>query len=426
MELLRATNVVLGLVTNGDRWMLVQARPQESAGFASWLAHLWLEEPVTLQAFRSLLGLHRFFSVPDDETLEALLRRSQEDQQEVTDQLGLQVRRAVEVLVRTLDRADQDAGRLLLADTPESRIYEAALTVMMRLVFLFCAEERDMLPLKDDFYEQNYAVSRLSEALRETADQHGEEVLERRYDAWCRLLATFRAVHGGVSHDLLRLPAYGGGLFDPDRFPFLEGRLGRKGWREEEADPLPVDNRTVLHLLEALQILQVRVPGGGQGEARRLSFRALDIEQIGHVYEGLLDHAAVRASELTLCIEGAKGREIEVPLSRLEETRASGKLAEWLGKETGKSAATIERALVEAVAAASGGDGQGTPTSLNPGGLRRGLRAGIDATRGRLQTLCGEDVGLFERLLPFALLVRNDSFGYPLVVMPGSVYVTRG
>jgi len=44
-------------------------------------------------------------------------------------------------------------------------------------------------------------------------------------DAWNRLLATFRAVYGGVRHDRLTLIAYGGSLFDPDRFPFLEGRI---------------------------------------------------------------------------------------------------------------------------------------------------------------------------------------------------------
>ena len=31
----------------------------------------------------------------------------------------------------------------------------------------------------------------------------------------------------------------------------------------------------------------------GTSEARKLSYRALDIEQIGHVYEGLLDHVAL-------------------------------------------------------------------------------------------------------------------------------------
>jgi hypothetical protein len=46
----------------------------------------------------------RFFGVAESETLEALLAESAADQQEVTDQLGWQVRRAVEVLVAALDR----------------------------------------------------------------------------------------------------------------------------------------------------------------------------------------------------------------------------------------------------------------------------------------------------------------------------------
>ena len=71
MELLRRTGVRLGLVTNGERWMLVDAPPNETTGFASWYAALWLEEPITLRAFRSLLGVRRFFGVPDDETLDS-------------------------------------------------------------------------------------------------------------------------------------------------------------------------------------------------------------------------------------------------------------------------------------------------------------------------------------------------------------------
>jgi hypothetical protein len=208
--------------------------------------------------------------VPDKETLEVMLAESASNQQEVTDQLGYQVRRAVEVLIQSLDRADQDHGRELLTGLPETVLYEAALTVMMRLVFLFSAEERELLLQGDPLYDQHYSVSTLGEQLRETADQHSEEILERRHDAWCRLLSTFRAVFGGVQHERLKLPAYAGNLFNPDRFPFLEGRQAKTSWRDMLANPLPVNNRTVLHLLEALQLLQVKVPGGGPAEARRL------------------------------------------------------------------------------------------------------------------------------------------------------------
>jgi hypothetical protein len=161
MELLHATGVRLGLVTNGEQWMIVDAPKDETTGFASWYAHLWFEEPVTLRAFRSLLGVSRFFSVQVGDTLAAMLAESATHQQEVTDQLGLQVRRAVEVLIQSFDRADQDHQRALLAGVPETVLYEAALTVMMRLVFLFSAEERGLLLLGDPMYDQHYAVSTL-------------------------------------------------------------------------------------------------------------------------------------------------------------------------------------------------------------------------------------------------------------------------
>ncbi|MGV2340950.1 MAG UNVERIFIED_CONTAM: hypothetical protein LVR18_45525 [Planctomycetaceae bacterium] len=64
-----------------------------------------------LRAFRSLLSVQRFFGVPDDQTLESLLAKSASNQQEVTDQLGYQVRKAVEVLIHSLDKADQDFGQ---------------------------------------------------------------------------------------------------------------------------------------------------------------------------------------------------------------------------------------------------------------------------------------------------------------------------
>lgn len=402
MQLLHDTGVRLGLVTNGDQWMLVDAPKGETTGYASWFAPLWLEEPKTLQAFRTLLDSYRFFGVSEEETLERLLAQSAQDQQEVTDQLGYQVRRAVEVLVSSIDKANRDSGGALLRGVPEAVLYEAALTVMMRLVFLFCAEERDLLLLGDELYDKNYAVSTLREQLRGTATDFGEEVLQRRNDAWSRLLTTFRAVYGGVRHDRLKIPAYKGKLFDPDRFPFLEGRQAKTSWTDTASQPLPVDNRTVLHLLEALQVLQVKLPGGGPATPRKLSFRALQITQIGHVYEGLLDHTAVRASEVVLGLSGTRDAEPEVPLAQLEALMAKGEdaLLQFLKGETGRSSvATIKKLLA---------------LKLD------------DQTLSRLRTACESEPGLWERVKPFAGLIRLDTFDYPVVVLPGGVYVTGG
>ncbi|UUO15317.1 Eco57I restriction-modification methylase domain-containing protein [Dolichospermum heterosporum] len=417
MELLHACNVRLGLVTNGEHWMLVNAPRGETAGYISWYGSLWLEEHITLRAFKSLLSVYRFFSVDNSQILEQLLADSLTDQQEVTDQLGYQVRKAVEVLVQALDRIDQDRNRTLLTGISETQLYQAALTIMMRLVFLFSAEERGLLLLGDPIYDLYYAVSTIREQLQQKADKEGEEILERRYDAWCRLLATFRAVYAGVDHDSLKLPAYGGSLFDPDRFPFLEGRTEGTTWETSSAAPIPVNNRIVLHLLEALQILQIKV--AGTVEPRRLSFRALDIEQIGHVYEGLLDHTAVRATSPVLGLVGTKYQEPEIELGELgiknEEFRMKNlemgvgnkkpklednqDLIKFLKKATGRSETALKKAL------------QVELTSYE---------------EQRLLTACNNDLDLFNQVRPLAGLVRLDTLGYPVVIPAGSVYVTQG
>jgi hypothetical protein len=397
MELLHATEIRLGLVTNGEQWMLVDAPRGETTGFTTWYASLWFDERSTLNAFQSLLGVRRFFGVAEDETLENLLARSANHQQEITDQLGLQVRHAVEILIQAVDKAEQNAGARRDAPLQPDMLYEAALTVMMRLVFLLSAEERKLLPIDDDQYSNYYAVSTLREQLQTLASQQGEEVLERRFDAWSRLLAVFRAVHGGIRHQELNLPAYGGSLFDPNRYPFLEGRSNKGEVKSGKEVPLAIDNRTVLHLLDALQLLRV------DGEMRRLSFRALDVEQIGHVYEGLLDHKAVRAVEVMLGLGGAKRLEPEMALSKLEQERVKGEASfvAWLKDETQKSPAALKNAL--------------------------GVDIQKDALKlSRLRSACGNDDALLGRILPFAGLIRMDDFGNPAVILPGSVYVTAG
>lgn len=402
MELCHATEVPLALVTNGADWTLVHARRGETTTYATFNGPLFLEEAGLFAAFRALLGEQRLFGVADADTTEALLAESAANQQEVTDQLGAQVRHAVEVLVQAIDRADRSARGTVMRGVDERTLYEGAVAVMMRLVFLLAAEERKLLLLGDPLYDANYAISTLLPQLEEVATKHGEEVLERRFAAWARILASFRAVHGGVDHDRFRLPAYGGTLFDPDRFPFLEGRAAETRWREVPAAPIQVSDRTVYHLLRSLQVLELGMPGGGK-EARRLSFRALDVEQIGHVYEGLLDHTAVRATEPVLGLEGAKGVEPEIPLSTIvmAHDRGEDDLVAFLEEQTGRSKKTLRKLVSEA------------------------SEADIEAT-SRLLQACANDEKLRDVVKPYARLLRLDSSDYPLVIQKGSVYVTSG
>src|SRR5699024_6949788 len=109
------------------------------------------------------------------------------------------------------------------------------------------------------------------------------------------------------SFENLRMPAYGGSLFDPARFPFLTGT------DEQGALAVTVSDRVMLHVLRSIQVAYVK------GESRQISFRDIDVEQIGYIYEGLLGYTATRVSEPTLGMIGTTGAEPEIPLAVLEE-----------------------------------------------------------------------------------------------------------
>ena len=382
--LLRARNIPIGLVTDGRWWAVVSAPRGKPVGVAVWDASLWSEEPETLAAFVALLERRRFLGVAAADRLPALLARSAEAQEDVTTALGDQVRTAVEMLVRRFDSLDRAVGGRLLRDVGNDDLYAAIVTVMMRIVFLLFAEERRLLPSDDDAYDHSYSVGRLVDQLRQRASLNGEQTLEHRTGAWHRLLALTRALHSGVHHQDLRLPAYGGALFDPDRYPWLES---------QGATTPPVDDFTVLQMLEAVQFVRIG------GESRRLSFRTLDVEQIGYVYEGLLELEVRTATEPVLFLRRPPGVIDFVAESSALEVLVD--LREWtastyLGKKTA-NAATRKRA----------------DRLLDPGTS--------DALPVVLSSPLERRLG--EKLAALSPLFRRDESGRSVITPPGGRYL---
>jgi hypothetical protein len=401
----RHNHVPLALVTDGDHLTLVHAPEGHATGWGSWRASEFATEPVLLDSFLSVLQARRFVAVADKDTPEALLVESAATHAEVTDQLGLQVRRATELLVNAISRADRHRDGTLLAGVVPQEVYEAAVTVMMRTVFLLVAEENDLLPVDNPHYQQLYAIRTLRESLQQERFEN-PDALETRTTAWHGLLATGRAVHSGVHHDELTVPAYGGALFNPDRFPFLEGRTQDGTWRTTPGTPIPVTDLDVLAILDALLVLRF-ASAGGTTDTRRLSYRHVHVEQVGHIYERLLDHGAVRADEVVVALRGRPGEEPEVLLADLEAKKLSGDktLVAWLSEKAAEDA----------------GRKIGTKNQVE-----RLLSQPVDPhRRASLLQACQSDEVLAARIEPFANLLRLDLRGRPLVFLPGDVYVTE-
>jgi len=404
--MLRSRNsaCTIGVVTDGRWWALVSA-PQGGATASGVVdCQTWVEEPATRDAFCELLGVRRLLGGTSEDRLPALFERSVLAAEEVTEALGTQVRRAVELVVTALSEAalTSEAGPTQVDPLPENahEVYEAVVTIMMRAVFLLFAEERGLLPTQS-LYTGGYGLAGVLDELEKRARDEGEESMDGTSLTWHRLLATSRALHGGVNAEDMRIPAYGGSLFDPARFPFLTA-MDASGTLL-----LTVSDRVMLHVLRSLQTARLK----GQ-EARRLSFRDIGVEQIGYIYEGLLGYTCIRAEETTLGMLGKEGEEPEVPLSLLED------LAEEHADDTGLAEAVIVW-LKEHQPSAK-------PPTKNA--LAKAFRTGDamdEAEAERALLTVTRDANLRKELRPWIGAIRRDLRGRPVVILPGGLVVTE-
>ncbi|MFI7080624.1 Eco57I restriction-modification methylase domain-containing protein [Micromonospora sp. NPDC049903] len=395
--LCRHHNIELGLATDGRWWSLVWAPRGGVTTTATFDAVSWPEaaERDVVRAFVSLLSRHRFFGVTDTERLVPLLRDSLGSQEEITEALGVQVRQAVELLVAAIGRIDvreREAGGRGLAHIEAHEVYRGSVAVMMRIVFLLFAEERRLLPADNELYATAYSAGRLCAELEQRVTEGSEEDLEHSTAAWHRLRALFNAVYHGIDHPRLTLHGHDGSLFDPKRYDWL---------------PLTVDDRTVLHMLRAVQYVQVGT--GRSRERRTVSFRTLDVEQVGYVYEGLLSFEGFRSEDVTIGLIGKDGLEEEVPLTDLEALAVQmvdlPGLADALAVEYKDSRIGSAAALAKKLTPLDGAERE-------------------DARR-RLLAVTGGAYQLSERLLPFVGIIRTDLRGLPVVILPGALYVTE-
>lgn len=335
-RLLRSCRVPIGLLANGEAVRLIYAPHGAASGSVTFrvgdMTRAGTEARHLLDAFYNLLGAPRFFAVAPDRQLPALLQASRSRQADVTKALAGQVLDAIGILVAGVERASERHGGewldgILAGSQAEpitsNELYEGLLTVLLRLVFCLYAEDKGLLPLENRIYEPYYSARALFDQLREDDVAH-PDTMNRRFGAWSRLLALFRAIHGGAAHGELVIPARHGDVFDPQRFRFLEDAGGR----------VPaIDDETVFGVLRELIML----------EGQRLSYRALDVEQLGSVYEGLMGFRVERLGGAAVCL---RGNRVWVTAREVVGRKVNERLA-YLEDDVG-----VERSVLKKIAAA--------------------------------------------------------------------------
>ena len=399
---LKLVDVPLGMLTNGNSWHVVWAPNEHASGGAHFKSELFSEEPSMLAGFVSLFSARQFFGVEDAKKIEKLFYDSEFGQADVADQLGKQAKSAISLLVASLSRINANSKGELLDGLTPNEIYNGLLTVIMRTIFVLFAEERGLLPVQEDLYREYYALSSLLDQLQEEADQFGEDPLSNRTSAYFRMLSLFRAIYDGVDNEYFRLPAYGGTLFDPNRFPFLEGRVATNNSFGDQlsSNPPEIDDLTILEVLKQLQLLAITE--NGSTDVRRISFANLEVEQIGHVYESLIDPIVEFSPNHQLILISKGGDGVPVELNELS-SRAEGLNGENLE----------ESELVKFI---------NDKTKLTKKSIAKKLseRASEDLIR-LLEVVVGYDSNLVDEIKPFLPLIEIDLHNLPRVIAAGDL-----
>lgn len=237
-----------------------------------------------LQAWKLMHALLRQSAFANDPPFLDLVRKIGGDHQlSVSNTLGRQVQRAVIRLMQgVLDHPDNKEH---LPETIDDKflqdLYQDTLRYLYRLLFILYAEDLNLLPMDVLTYREGYSLNRLVRLARESgtdalevADPNGR-FFQASLDALFTLLR--KGCHLGPEGEI---KPYGGGLFDAGSTKLLNA--------------LSIGNATIDNVIEQLTVIPA--PKGHVGKVR-LSYRELNVEQLGSIYEGLLEQTPAFAHE---------------------------------------------------------------------------------------------------------------------------------
>jgi N-6 DNA Methylase/Eco57I restriction-modification methylase len=204
--------------------------------------------------------------------------------------LGDGVLEALALLVRTLAAGKRPAVMPVL--------FEQSLTVLYRVLFLLFAEARGLLPVWHPVYRDRYSLDTIVTALLRGQRYRG---------LWQAVQAISRLAHAGCSAGELRVTAFNGRLFSPsqadafDRTPISDGVMGQAVVAVSTTPIHGTSNPSTGSGLSRASSRDKRTCPTTVCDGRaRIVYRDLDVEQLGAVYERVLDYEPVSGRDATL------------------------------------------------------------------------------------------------------------------------------
>jgi hypothetical protein len=243
------------LCVNGPALRLFDARRAYSRRFAEFDLALALDDELTASIFWTLLAAHGMARPDGAPALDRAVELCERHRTAVRNSLKAGVH---EALV-TLGGAFLARGR----ERAKGRALDESLTVIYRVLFLLFAEARGLVPQWHPIYKNSYTVESLRLIVEGGPAPRG---------LWQALQAIARLAHRGCRAGTLRVPPFNGRLFSPADAPL--------------ADSVLLDDAAVSRALLALTTRQTK------DRRERIAYADLGVEQLGGVYEHVLDYVA--------------------------------------------------------------------------------------------------------------------------------------
>ena len=165
-------------------------------------------------------------------------------------------------------------ARSIADKAPEAALQdvrEAALILLYRLLFILYAEDRDLLPVNDRRYDDYGLRDRVRLDVGDRKDK-GDTFSTTAARYWSVLDDLCRAIDEGDTS--IGLPPYNGGLFDPERTPLLR--------------QVRLSDAVMAEVIDKLSFERA------DDTRKYINYRDLSVQQLGSIYERLLEHEVVR------------------------------------------------------------------------------------------------------------------------------------
>jgi type I restriction-modification system DNA methylase subunit len=296
------SEVPWGILTDGRFWRLYERETSKRLDIFYEIDLFKIIKEGTLDEFKYFYLFFCKEAFPD------FLRKVYDESLEYAKAVGEELKENVYKALKILAEGFLKTPANNLSTENLKEIHDNCHIFLYRLLFIFYAEARGLLPLDNEIYRHTYSLNSLKNEIKEKMDVK-ESISPILSVYWDRLKTLFDLVNKGsqsfgIPKEDMYVPPYNGGLFDSAKHPLLEKYKVADKW-----------------IVEVIDLLARSPSRKNSQEKAFVDYSSLEIRHLGSIYEGLLEYK-LRIAEKDIVPVKEKGKEVFVPL---EEARKSNK-----------------------------------------------------------------------------------------------------